>query len=194
MTVGMLLMTLTLVLLLTGLLDGAMMRLALPRKAVAGWMVAMLVAVMLPDVALAGVRLNLAGMAVTGIAAVMLLAHMMRRGARNRGFLPGSLISGAVGGLLLLLSDRTPDAALASALAVGTAACFLGGSRQGMVLCAMLGMLLTEAVGAVSGWVDGLLWTDAMVLAVVFAISLAEGIRAAAQIWIAPRVKGGEQG
>lgn len=194
MTVGMLLMTIGLVLLWTGLLDGVAERMALSRRSMGVWMAGMLLAMLLPEVRLGAVRVNVLGLAVTVVAVLMLLLSVRGNKADGWLFLPGSLMTAAVGVWILLLAEKTTDTALICALAMGVASALLGGSRRGMLLCAMLGMLLVQGVCWGCGWTVVMHWTDAMSLSLVTAVAVTECARWTMAVLLVPRVKGGEQG
>lgn len=194
MTVGMLLMTIGLVLLLTGLLDTAAERMHLSRRAIGGWMAGMLLALLLPEVRLGTGRVNALGLAVTLAATLLLLREMWRRHEAGWLFLPGSLIAAALGLWMLLVAEKTADTALACALVTGAVSVVLGGSRRGMLLCAMMSMLLVQGVSWLCGWTGAMHWTDATALSVVTAAAVSEGARWTAAVLLVPHAKGGEQG
>ena len=75
----------------------------------------------------------------------------------------GSVIAGAMGLLVLILSDGQADALWACAMLIGAAACFLGVSRRGMPLCSLMGLLVAQGAAGVSGVLraDVQPWTDA---------------------------------
>ena len=137
MTVGMLLATILLVLTFSGVLSGAWERLGIRQRTAGAWLLAMLAALLMPDVRLGAARVNPAGLAVTAAASVRLMMTIRPRRELVRVLL-GSVIAGAMGLLVLILSDGQADALWACAMLIGAAACFLGVSRRGMLLCSLM--------------------------------------------------------
>ena len=105
MTVGMLLATILLVLTFSGVLSGAWERLGIRQRTAGAWLLAMLAALLMPDVRLGAARVNPAGLAVTAAASVRLMMTIRPRRELVRVLL-GSVIAGAMGLLVLILSDR----------------------------------------------------------------------------------------
>ena len=125
MTVGMLLATILLVLTFSGVLSGAWERLGIRQRTAGAWLLAMLAALLMPDVRLGAARVNPAGLAVTAAASVRLMMTIRPRRELVRVLL-GSVIAGAMGLLVLILSEaraeqspapteRTPKAPLPGA-------------------------------------------------------------------------------
>lgn len=110
-------------------------------------------------------RVNPAGLAVTAAASVRLMMTIRPRRELVRVLL-GSVIAGAMGLLVLILSDGQADALWACAILIGAAACFLGVSRRGMLLCSLMGLLVAQGAAGVSGVLraDVQPWTDAALL------------------------------
>ena len=162
MTVGMLLATILLVLTFSGVLSGAWERLGIRQRTAGAWLLAMLAALLMPDVRLGAARVNPAGLAVTAAASVRLMMTIRPRRELVRVLL-GSVIAGAMGLLVLILSDGQADALWACAMLIGAAACFLGVSRRGMLLCSLMGLLVAQGAAGVSGVLraDVQPWTDA---------------------------------
>ena len=109
----------------------------------------------------------------------------------------GSVIAGAMGLLVLILSDGQADALWACAMLIGAAACFLGVSRRGMLLCSLMGMLVAQGAAGVSGVLraDVQPWTDAALLCASVSTALAEIVRRTAIFLLTPPgVKGGHRG
>ena len=112
MTVGMLLATILLVLTFSGVLSGAWERLGIRPRTAGAWLLAMLTAALLmPDVRLGAARVNPAGLAVTAAASVRLMMTIRPRRELVRVLL-GSVIAGAMGLLVLILSDGRGGCAL----------------------------------------------------------------------------------
>ena len=109
MTVGMLLATILLVLTFSGVLSGAWERLGIRQRTAGAWLLAMLAALLMPDVRLGAARVNPAGLAVTAAASVRLMMTIRPRRELVRVLL-GSVIAGAMGLLVLILSDGQADA------------------------------------------------------------------------------------
>ena len=108
-----------------------------------------------------------------------------------------SVIAGAMGLLVLILSDGQADALWACAILIGAAACFLGVSRRGMLLCSLMGLLVAQAAAGVSGVLraDVQPWTDAALLCASVSTALAEIVRRTAIFLLTPPgVKGGHRG
>ena len=176
MTVGMLLATILLVLTFSGVLSGAWERLGIRQRTAGAWLLAMLAALLMPDVRLGAARVNPAGLAVTAAASVRLMMTIRPRRELVRVLL-GSVIAGAMGLLVLILSDGQADALWACAMLIGAAACFLGVSRRGMLLCSLMGMLVVQAAaGVVADSVPELEWqeTEAKARALLRAAELVE--------------------
>ena len=191
MTVGMLLATILLVLTFSGVLSGAWERLGIRQRTAGAWLLAMLAALLMPDVRLGAARVNPAGLAVTAAASVRLMMTIRPRRELVRVLL-GSVIAGAMGLLVLILSDGQADALWACAILIGAAACFLGVSRRGMLLCSLMGLLV-----GVSGVfrADVQPWTDAALLCASVSTALAEIVRRTAIFLLTPPgVKGGHRG
>ena len=191
MTVGMLLATILLVLTFSGVLSGAWERLGIRPRTAGAWLLAMLAALLMPDV-----RLGAAGLAVTAAASVRLMMTIRPRRELVRVLL-GSVIAGAMGLLVLILSDGQADALWACAMLIGAAACFLGVSRRGMLLCSLMGMLVAQGAAGVSGVLraDVQPWTDAALLCASVSTALAEIVRRTAIFLLTPPgVKGGHRG
>ena len=191
MTVGMLLATILLVLTFSGVLSGAWERLGIRQRTASAWLLAMLAALLMPDVRLGAARVNPAGLAVTAAASVRLMMTIRPRR------LLGSVIAGAMGLLVLILSDGQADALWACAMLIGAAACFLGVSRRGMLLCSLMGMLVAQGAAGVSGVLraDVQPWTDAALLCASVSTALAEIVRRTAIFLLTPPgVKGGHRG
>ena len=183
MTVGMLLATILLVLTFSGVLCGAWERLGIRQRTAGVWLLAMLAALLMPDVRLGAARVNPAGLAVTAAELVRVLL--------------GSVIAGAMGLLVLILSDGQADALWACAMLIGAAACFLGVSRRGMLLCSLMGLLVAQGAAGVSGVLrtDVQPWTDAALLCASVSTALAEIVRRTAIFLLTPPgVKGGHRG
>ena len=109
----------------------------------------------------------------------------------------GSVIAGAMGLLVLILSDGQADALWACAMLIGAAACFLGVSRRGMLLCSLMGLLVAQGAAGVSGVLraDVQPWTDAALLCASVSTALAEIVRRTAIFLLTPPgVKGGHRG
>ena len=109
----------------------------------------------------------------------------------------GSVIAGAMGLLVLILSDGQADALWACAMLIGAAACFLGVSRRGMLLCSLMGLLVVQGAAGVSGVLraDVQPWTDAALLCASVSTALAEIVRRTAIFLLTPPgVKGGHRG
>ena len=109
----------------------------------------------------------------------------------------GSVIAGAMGLLVLILSDGQADALWACAMLIGAAACFLGVSRRGMLLCSLMGLLVAQGAAGVSGVLraDVQPWTDAALLCASVSTVLAEIVRRTAIFLLTPPgVKGGHRG
>ena len=109
----------------------------------------------------------------------------------------GSVSAGAMGLLVLILSDGQADALWACAMLIGAAACFLGVSRRGMLLCSLMGMLVAQGAAGVSGVLraDVQPWTDAALLCASVSTALAEIVRRTAIFLLTPPgVKGGHRG
>lgn len=190
MTVGMLLATILLVLTFSGVLSGAWERLGIRQ------LLAMLAALLMPDVRLGAARVNPAGLAVTAAASVRLMMTIRPRRELVRVLL-GSVIAGAMGLLVLILSDGQADALWACAMLIGAAACFLGVSRRGMLLCSLMGLLVAQGAAGVSGVLraDVQPWTDAALLCASVSTALAEIVRRTAIFMLTPPgVKGGHRG
>ena len=190
MTVGMLLATILLVLTFSGVLCGAWERLGIRQRTAGAWLLAMLAALLMPDVRLGAARVNPAGLAVTAAASVRPRRELVR-------VLLGSVIAGAMGLLVLILSDGQADALWACAMLIGAAACFLGVSRRGMLLCSLMGLLVAQGAAGVSGVLrtDVQPWTDAALLCASVSTALAEIVRRTAIFLLTPPgVKGGHRG
>lgn len=195
MTVGMLLATILLVLTFSGVLSGAWERLGIRQRTASAWLLAMLAALLMPDVRLGAARVNPAGLAVTAAASVRLMMTIRPRRELVRVLL-GSVIAGAMGLPVLILSDGQADALWACAMLIG-AACFLGVSRRGMLLCSLMGMLVAQGAAGVSGVLraDVQPWTDAALLCASVSTALAEIVRRTAIFLLTPPgVKGGHRG
>ena len=195
MTVGMLLATILLVLTFSGVLSGAWERLGIRQRTAGAWLLAMLAALLMPDVRLGAARVNPAGLAVTAAASVRLMTIRPRRELVR--VLLGSVIAGAMGLLVLILSDGQADALWACAMLIGAAACFLGVSRRGMLLCSLMGMLVAQGAAGVSEVLraDVQPWTDAALLCASVSTALAEIVRRTAIFLLTPPgVKGGHRG
>ena len=121
MTVGMLLATILLVLTFSGVLSGAWERLGIRQRTASAWLLAMLAALLMPDLRLGAARVNPAGLAVTAAASVRLMMTIRPRRELVRVLL-GSVIAGAMGLLVLILSDGQADALWACAMLIGAAA------------------------------------------------------------------------
>ena len=191
MTVGMLLATILLVLTFSGVLSGAWERLGIRQRTAGAWLLAMLAALLMPDV-----RLGAAGLAVTAAASVRLMMTIRPRRELVRVLL-GSVIAGAMGLLVLILSDGQADALWACAILIGAVACFLGVSRRGMLLCSLMGLLVAQGAAGVSGVLraDVQPWTDAALLCASVSTALAEIVRRTAIFLLTPPgVKGGHRG
>ena len=109
----------------------------------------------------------------------------------------GSVIAGAMGLLVLILSDGQADALWACAMLIGAAACFLGVSRRGMLLCSLMGLLVAQGAAGVAGVLrtDVQPWTDAALLCASVSTALAEIVRRTAIFLLTPPgVKGGHRG
>ena len=109
----------------------------------------------------------------------------------------GTVIAGAMGLLVLILSDGQADALWACAMLIGAAACFLGVSRRGMLLCSLMGLLVAQGAAGVSGVLraDVQPWTDAALLCASVSTALAEIVRRTAIFLLTPPgVKGGHRG
>ena len=190
MTVGMLLATILLVLTFSGVLSGAWERLGIRQRTAGAWLLAMLAALLMPDVRLGAAR------AVTAAASVRLMMTIRPRRELVRVLL-GSVIAGAMGLLVLILSDGQADALWACAMLIGAAACFLGVSRRGMLLCSLMGLLVAQGAAGVSGVLraDVQPWTDAALLCASVSTALAEIVRRTAIFLLTPPgVKGGHRG
>ena len=199
MTVGMLLATILLVLTFSGVLSGA------PPAGEFSISVAMAMPDMvknirarqrMPDVRLGAARVNPAGLAVTAAASVRLMMTIRPRRELVRVLL-GSVIAGAMGLLVLILSDGQADALWACAMLIGAAACFLGVSRRGMLLCSLMGLLVAQGAAGVAGVLraDVQPWTDAALLCASVSTALAEIVRRTAIFMLTPPgVKGGHRG
>ena len=193
MTVGMLLATILLVLTFSGVLSGAWERLGIRQRTAGAWLLAMLAALLMPDVRLGAARVNPAGLAVTAAASVRLMMTIRPRRELVRVLL-GSVIAGAMGLLVLILSDGQADALWACAILIGAAACFLGVSRRGMLLCSLMGMLVAQGASGVLR-ADVQPWTDAALLCASVSTALAEIVRRTAIFLLTPPgVKGGHRG
>lgn len=195
MTVGMLLATILLVLTFSGVLSGAWERLGIRQRTASAWLLAMLAALLMPDLRLGAARVNPAGLAVTAAASVRLMMTIRPRRELVRVLL-GSVIAGAMGLLVLILSDGQADALWACAMLIG-AACFLGVSRRGMLLCSLMGLLVAQGAAGVSGVLraDVQPWTDAALLCASVSTALAEIVRRTAIFLLTPPgVKGGHRG
>ena len=188
MTVGMLLATILLVLTFSGVLSGAWERLGIRQRTAGAWLLVMLAALLMPDVRLGAARVNPAGLAVTATASVRLMMTIRPRRELVRVLL-GSVIAGAMGLLVLILSDGQADALWACAILIGAAACFLGVS--------LMGMLVAQGAAGVSGVLraDVQPWTDAALLCASVSTALAEIVRRTAIFLLTPPgVKGGHRG
>ena len=188
MTVGMLLATILLVLTFSGVLSGAWERLGIRQRTAGAWLLAMLAALLMPDVRLGAVRVNPAGLTVTAAASVRLMMTIHPRRELVRVLL-GSVIAGAMGLLVLILSDGQADALWACAMLIGAAACFLGVS--------LMGLLVAQGAAGVSGVLraDVQPWTDAALLCASVSTALAEIVRRTAIFLLTPPgVKGGHRG
>ena len=133
---------------------------------------------------------------VTAAASVRLMMTIRPRRERVRVLL-GSVIAGAMGLLVLILSDGQADALWACAMLIGAAACFLGVSRRGMLLCSLMGMLVAQGAAGVSEVLraDVQPWTDAALLCASVSTALAEIVRRTAIFLLTPPgVKGGHRG
>ena len=195
MTVGMLLATILLVLTFSGVLSGAWERLGIRQRTASAWLLAMLAALLMPDVRLGAARVNPAGLAVTAASVRLMMTIRPRRELVR--VLLGSVIAGAMGLLVLILSDGQADALWACAMLIGAAACFLGVSRRGMLLCSLMGMLVAQGAAGVSGVLraDVQPWTDAALLCASVSTALAEIVRRTAIFLLTPPgVKGGHRG
>ena len=193
MTVGMLLATILLVLTFSGVLSGAWERLGIRQRTAGAWLLAMLAALLMPDVRLGAARVNPAGLAVTAAASVRLMMTIRPRRELVRVLL-GSVIAGAMGLLVLILSDGQADALWACAILIGAAACFLGVSRRGMLLCSLMGLLVAQGASGVLR-ADVQPWTDAALLCASVSTALAEIVRRTAIFLLTPPgVKGGHRG
>lgn len=197
MTVGMLLATILLVLTFSGVLSGAWERLGIRQRTASAWLLAMLAALLMPDLRLGAARVNPAGLAVTAAASVRLMMTIRPRRELVRVLL-GSVIAGAMGLLVLILSDGQADALWACAMLIGAAACFLGVSRRGMLLCSLMGLLVAQGAAGVSGVLRADVlqpWTDAALLCASVSTALAEIVRRTAIFLLTPPgVKGGHRG
>ena len=192
MTVGMLLATILLVLTFSGVLSGAWERLGIRQRTASAWLLAMLAALLMPDVRLGAARVNPAGLAVTAAASVRLMMTIRPRRELVRVLL-GSVIAGAMGLPVLILSDGQADALWACAILIGAA----GVSRRGMLLCSLMGMLVAQGAAGVSGVLraDVQPWTDAALLCASVSTALAEIVRRTAIFLLTPPgVKGGHRG
>lgn len=195
MTVGMLLATILLVLTFSGVLSGAWERLGIRQRTASAWLLAMLAALLMPDVRLGAARVNPAGLAVTAASVRLMMTIRPRRELVR--VLLGSVIAGAMGLLVLILSDGQADALWACAMLIGAAACFLGVSRRGMLLCSLMGLLVAQGAAGVSGVLraDVQPWTDAALLCASVSTALAEIVRRTAIFLLTPPgVKGGHRG
>ena len=180
----------------SGVLSGAWERLGIRQRTASAWLLAMLAALLMPDVWLGAARVNPAGLAVTAAASVRLMMTIHPRRELVRVLL-GSVIAGAMGLLVLILSDGQADALWACAMLIGAAACFLGVSRRGMLLCSLMGMLVAQGAAGVSGVLraDVQPWTDAALLCASVSTALAEIVRRTAIFLLTPPgVKGGHRG
>lgn len=180
----------------SGVLSGAWERLGIRQRTAGAWLLAMLAALLIPDVRLGAVRVNPAGLAVTAAASVRLMMTIRPRRELVRVLL-GSVIAGAMGLLVLILSDGQADALWACAMLIGAAACFLGVSRRGMLLCSLMGLLVAQGAAGVAGVLrtDVQPWTDAALLCASVSTALAEIVRRTAIFLLTPPgVKGGHRG
>ena len=178
------------------MLSGAWERLGIRQRTAGAWLLAMLAALLMPDVRLGAARVNPAGLAVTAAASVRLMMTIRPRRELVRVLL-GSVIAGAMGLLVLILSDGQADALWACAMLIGAAACFLGVSRRGMLLCSLMGLLVAQGAAGVSGVLraDVQPWTDAALLCASVSTALAETVRRTAIFLLTPPgVKGGHRG
>ena len=179
-----------------GVLSGAWERLGIRQRTAGAWLLAMLAALLMPDVRLGAARVNPAGLAVTAAASVRLMMTIRPRRELVRVLL-GSVIAGAMGLLVLILSDGQADALWACAILIGAVACFLGVSRRGMLLCSLMGLLVAQGAAGVSGVLraDVQPWTDAALLCASVSTALAEIVRRTAIFLLTPPgVKGGHRG
>ena len=95
------------------------------------------------------------------------------------------------------LGAARADALWACAMLIGAAACFLGVSRRGMLLCSLMGLLVAQGAAGVSGVLraDVQPWTDAALLCASVSTALAEIVRRTAIFLLTPPgVKGGHRG
>lgn len=196
MTVGMLLATILLVLTFSGVLCGAWERLGIRQSRAAMGLLMLLLSLLVPPLRVGAWQGNAAGLLVTMAVTVYLSISIRPTRERVRVML-GGVMAGAAGSLLLLLSNGQMDAIWAGAMLIGVLSCFLGGSRRGMLLCSVLGVLVAQGVS----WLSGAFrapnqpWTDAVLLSACVSTALAEGIRRVAMALLTPPgVKGGQRG
>ena len=109
----------------------------------------------------------------------------------------GSFPLGAAVTAVLLTRGVNAWLTLPVAMLIGAAACFLGVSRRGMLLCSLMGMLVAQGAAGVSGVLraDVQPWTDAALLCASISTALAEIVRRTAIFLLTPPgVKGGHRG
>lgn len=196
MTVGMLLATILLVLTFSGVLSGAWERLGIRQRTAGAWLLAMLAALLMPDgPAWRGAGESGGAGGDGGGFRAPDDDHPPAPGAGARA--AGQRDCRGDGLLVLILSDGQADALWACAMLIGAAACFLGVSRRGMLLCSLMGLLVAQGAAGVSGVlrVDVQPWTDAALLCASVSTALAEIVRRTAIFLLTPPgVKGGHRG
>ncbi|MBQ8202420.1 MAG: DUF1614 domain-containing protein [Clostridia bacterium] len=207
MSAGMMILTVTAVLVFCGVLQRVLDRMYMRDREALAVIGAMLVGTLLPNVKLGPVSVSVGGALIPVAICVYLLIRADESLERWRTLLGSVLTGAAVYGLSLLLpaeAEELPvDPMLLYGLAGGVIAWVLGRSRRGAFICGIAGVLLADVTTAAVNWAKGIDQqlvlggagiADAVVISGVLAVLMCELVGEAVERMVRrTSAKGGDQ-
>ncbi|MBQ6859559.1 MAG: DUF1614 domain-containing protein [Clostridia bacterium] len=188
MSIGMILLIVLALLILFGVLQRVLDRMALTDRQALACVAAIFIGGWLPDISFGLVQVNIGGAIVPIIVCVYLLLHAGTTKEKMRAWVSGALTAAAIYALTLIIPAdpvQMPflDPMILYGVAAGLIAWMLGRSRRSAFIAGVSGVILADLISAITLWARGINQTlylggagalDAVVLSGVIAVLMCE--------------------